>query len=78
MKITKSALYAELERVARIITEYKIDEKDLGYCRRALVAVLNQLSELHKSDAEKIEKRINTKKYNALVPECMRQNGGVK
>ena len=65
-KITKSECYEELERLARVVCEQKVEQEDLPAFRLCFKSVLDELARIHNDErrrAEERENERNRKKY---------------
>ena len=65
-KMTKKDCYEELERLARVVCERKVEQDELQSFRLCFKGVLDELSKIHDEERRKAEEREverNRKKY---------------
>lgn len=56
-KTTKKQCYQELERLARVVCEQKIEKDDLPAFRLCFRSVLDELAKIHDAERKRAEER---------------------
>ncbi len=65
-KMTKRDCYEELERIARVVCEQKVEQDELPAFRLCFKSVLDELARIHDEERRKAEEKAderNLKKY---------------